>query len=344
MPEQRSYRLRVAEIVEETADARSLVFDVDSAQRADFAYRPGQFLTVRIPSDRCGSVARCYSLSSSPHVDDRLQVTVKRTAGGYGSNWLCDRVAAGDEVEALPPAGVFTPGSLDADLLLFAAGSGITPVISIVKSALAEGCGRVVLVYANRDDRSVIFAGELGALAAAHPARLVVVHWLESVQGLPTARALATLATPYAGYEAFVCGPKPFMAAVREALTALDVPRNRVRLERFQSLGANPFERARPAPVPESRGSATVAVTLDGATHRFAWPAATKLLDLLLDNDVGAPYSCREGACSACACRLVAGEVKMLNNDVLEDEDLAEGIILACQSVPVTDAVEISYE
>lgn len=134
------------------------------------------------------------------------------------------------------------------------------------------------------------------------------------------------------------------MAAVREALTALGVPKSRVRLERFQSLGANPFERAKPALVTGSRGSSTVEVALDGATHRLDWPAETKLLDLLLANDVDAPYSCREGACSACACRLVAGEVKMLNNDVLEDEDIEEGVILACQSVPVTDTVEISYE
>jgi ferredoxin-NADP reductase len=102
-----SYRLRVARVIPETADACSLEFEVDSAHTETFAYRPGQFLTVRIPSDRCGSVARCYSLSSSPHTDDRLKVTVKRTADGYGSNWLCDTISAGDELEALPPAGVY---------------------------------------------------------------------------------------------------------------------------------------------------------------------------------------------------------------------------------------------
>lgn len=345
MPEQRAYRLRVAEVVAETADACSLVFDVDTAHADRFSYRPGQFLTLRIPSDRTGSVARCYSLSSSPHLDVRPRVTVKRTADGYGSNWLCDEVRPGDELDCLPPAGVFTPKSLDEDLLLFAAGSGITPVVSIVKSVLAAGSGRVTLVYANRDERSVIFADTLNRLAAEHPGRLGVVHWLESVQGLPTADALATLVRPYRGREAFVCGPKPFMAAVRAALTALDVPRTRVHLERFQSLGANPFERAEVAePVTGDRAAGTVAVSLDGVTHRFDWPPGTKLLDLLLDNDLDAPYSCREGACSACACRLVSGEVKMLNNDVLEDEDIAEGIILACQSVPLTDAVEVSYE
>jgi len=331
------HRLRVREVVRETADACSLVFDSPG-----FDYRPGQFLTLRIPSDRCGSVARCYSLSSSPHTDDALKVTVKRTADGYGSNWICDSVTEGDELESLPPAGIFTPSSLDENLLLFAAGSGITPVISIVKSVLAAGSGRVVLVYANRDDRSVIFARELAELAARHPSRLVVHHCLESVQGLPTAAALTELARPHAAHEAFVCGPAPYMTAVRSALSTLDVPRARVHIERFKSLGANPFEQA--APATTSSRTASVKVTLDGTEHRFDWPAETKLLDLLLDRGLDAPYSCREGACSACACRLVSGEVKMLNNDVLEDEDLADGIRLGCQSLPVTDEVEISYE
>ncbi|MFI7675422.1 2Fe-2S iron-sulfur cluster-binding protein [Actinophytocola sp. NPDC049390] len=332
-----SFRLRVREVVRETPDACSVVFDSPG-----FDYRPGQFLTLRIPSDRCGSVARCYSLSSSPHTDTFPQVTVKRTVDGYGSNWICDSVTAGDELESLPPAGIFTPSSLDENLLLFAAGSGITPVMSIVKSALASGGGRVVLVYANRDERSVIFARELTELAGRHPARLVVHHWLESVQGLPTAAALAELARPHAAYEAFVCGPAPYMTAVRSALSTLDVPRGRVHVERFKSLGANPFEKA--VPVAASSRTASVKVTLDGTEHRFDWPAETKLLDLLLARGLDAPYSCREGACSACSCRLVSGEVKMLNNDVLEEEDLADGIRLACQSLPVTDEVEISYE
>jgi 3-ketosteroid 9alpha-monooxygenase subunit B len=342
-----SYPLRVSEVVAETADACSLVFDLPPGHAGHFDYRPGQFLTLRIPSDRCGSVARCYSLSSSPHVDGKLQVTVKRTVDGYGSNWICDNVAAGDVLEALPPAGIFTPRSLDADLLLFAGGSGITPVMSIVKSALARGHGRVALVYANRDEQSVIFAGELRRLAAEHPDRLVLVHWLESVQGLPTVPQLRALAAPLAGGETFICGPKPFLAAVRKALAELEVPKDRIHIERFASLGGNPFEQPAAIQPDEDAGGggpAAVEVELDGERHRFPWPAQTKLLDLLLDNGLAAPFSCREGACSACACRLVSGEVKMLNNEVLEQEDLDEGIILACQSLPVTDTVEISYE
>src|SRR5213596_1192587 len=160
--------LTVTDVIDETADARSLVFAWPEDQRERLSYRPGQFLTLRVPSDTTGSVARCYSLASSPHVDDAPKVTIKRTAGGYGSNWLCDNVSAGDRIEVLPPAGTFTPTDLECDFLLWAAGSGITPMMSILKSALTAGTGRVVLLYANRDERSVIFADELQALASQH--------------------------------------------------------------------------------------------------------------------------------------------------------------------------------
>ena len=344
--------LRVAEVIEETADARSIVFDPTPEQRAALAYRPGQFLTLRVPSDRCGSVARCYSLSSSPYTGDAPQVTVKRTDGGYASHWICDNIRPGSEIEVLAPSGVFSPASLDTDLLLVAAGSGITPVMSIVKSALAEGSGQVVLVYANRDERSVIFGDDLRALAEKHPDRLTLIHWLESVQGLPATEQLRTLLRPFTGHEAFVCGPRPFMTATTTALKALDVPRSRIHREKFVSLGGNPFENVAVAPAGEDVSSdgesadppAIVQVELDGERHEFAWPRRSKLLDLLLERGLDAPFSCREGQCSACACRITSGEVKMLHNEVLEAEDIDEGIVLACQSVPLTDEVSVSYE
>ncbi len=333
----------VAEVIAETADARSIVFEIPAEHSAAFAYTPGQFLTVRVPSDRTGSVARCYSLSSAPH-ENRVQVTVKRTADGYGSNWLCDNLRTGQEVQVLPPAGVFSPGSLDEDFLLLAGGSGITPVMSILKSALAHGTGEVVLLYANRDEQSVIFARELAELAAKHEDRLIVLHWLESLQGLPTRAHLRALVTPYTAHEAFVCGPAPFMDAARTVLKELGLPRKRLHLERFLSLGGNPFERTEPVATEEAETPAGVEVTLDGDTVRLAWPRRTKLLDLLLEKGFDAPYSCREGQCSACACRITSGEVKMLDNDVLDGDDIAEGIVLACQALPLTDEVVVTYE
>ncbi|CQD23594.1 oxidoreductase, electron transfer component [Mycolicibacterium conceptionense] len=208
--------LQVSAVIEETADARSLVFAVPEGSTipADrLSYSPGQFLTLRVPSDRTGSVARCYSLSSSPVTDDQLTVTVKRTADGYASNWLCDNAHAGMKMHVLAPSGTFVPKDLDTDFLLLAAGSGITPMMAICKSALAQGSGNVVLVYANRDENSVIFGATLRELSAKYPDRFTVVHWLETVQGLPSPAGSPGSVVPYASREAFICGPGPFMAA-----------------------------------------------------------------------------------------------------------------------------------
>ncbi|MFF7778417.1 2Fe-2S iron-sulfur cluster-binding protein [Streptomyces tanashiensis] len=339
----RTHRLRVVEVIAETADAHSLVLQAPPENADRFTYRPGQFLTLKLPGADGRPAARCYSLASSPHTGEPLKITVKRVAGGYGSNWVCDRLAAGDELEVLPPAGTFTPDSLDGDLLLVAGGSGITPVLSIAKSALAEGRGRVALLYANRDESSVVFREELRALAQDHPHRLLVVHWLESLQGLPSVDRLAATLAPYAGREAFVCGPLPLMDAVEQALRTLGAPGDRIHRERFFSLGADVFDAPAVPRGADAGGGGTAEVELDGETHTVAWPPAAPLLDVLLAAGVDAPYSCREGACSACTCRVVAGEVKMLRNDVLDDQDVAEGYVLACQALPLTDRVEITY-
>lgn len=247
------HRLRVTDVVIETADACSLVFGIEPGQRGRFAYRPGQFVTVRIPHPD-GPLARCYSLASSPHVDDDLKVTVKRVADGGGSNWLCDHASPGTELDVLEPAGRFTPASLDAHLLLFAAGSGISPVMSILKSVLAAGTGRVSLCYANRDERSVIFKDELIALCAGQPGRLRVVHGLESVQGLPTVATLRGPAEGTPGDESFICGPVPFMTAARTAARDIGVP---ARVERFASLAGDPFSGAQPATAAGESGRTT---------------------------------------------------------------------------------------
>jgi 3-ketosteroid 9alpha-monooxygenase subunit B len=340
-PARRYHQLRVDAVISETDEACSVVFDVPPESAAAFAYKPGQFLTLRIPSDSHGSVARCYSLSSSPLTGDKHAVTVKRMLDGYASHWIGDNVKPGMVLDVLPPAGTFTPASLDGDFLLLAAGSGITPVMSILKSALAAGRGRVVLVYANRDESSIIFATALRDLAAAAGSRLLVVHWLDSVQGTPTAQNLEPLLRPFAGYQIFACGPDPYLTVVKDAAAAVGVPPRGVRVERFLSLQDNPFES--PAPV-EGGLDATLEVTLDGATRSLPWAAGTRMLDVLIDAELDPPYSCREGICGACACTLVSGQVEMAHNEVLEDADLADGVILACQSVALTPEVSISYE
>ena len=365
-----SFELKVIDVVEETADAHSISVEVPEGAEEQFAYRPGQFLTVAVPSERDGVAARCYSLSSSPVGDGPLTITVKRTEGGYASNWLCDHIRVGDTLRVLPPSGIFTPATLDTDLLLFAGGSGVTPVMSIVRAALADGTGRITVFYANRDERSVIFAGELRRLAAEHPERLRVVHWLESVQGLPTQEQVRAFAADHLEADAFVCGPAPFMAMTVAALKELGFPRARRHQEKFVSLGGNPFGDLHDVEVAEQEieaaesdpedaaSTATVAgagdapaaaptrleVELDGETYAYDdWAPGTTMLEHLESKGVKAPYSCREGECSACAVRLLEGDVSMRHNDVLDADDLADGIRLACQADPVTEVVRASY-
>src|SRR5260370_40817054 len=181
-------------------------------------------------------------------------------ASGYASNWIADNVTAGSVLALLPPAGTFTPPSLDADFLLLAGGSGITPVMSILGAALAAGRGQIVLIYANAAERSVIFGPRLAELRSAAPERLLVLHWLDVLAGPPDVAALRALARPYAGYDAYVCGPDPYMAAVRQALSALGIPGKRVHVERFLYLAVNPFEATAP---PAASVTATHALELD---------------------------------------------------------------------------------
>ncbi|WP_374158668.1 2Fe-2S iron-sulfur cluster-binding protein [Mycobacterium sp. G7A2] len=339
--------LEIAEVIDETADARSLVFtspaDAPVAPEK-LRYEPGQFLTLRVPSDLTGSVARCYSLCSSPFTGDPMTVTVKRTADGYASNWLCDHAQAGMKVHVLAPSGTFVPKSLDTDFVLLAAGSGITPMMAILKSALAQGSGKVTLIYANRDENSVIFAAALRELAAQYPDRLTVIHWLESVQGLPAVAGLAELVAPFGAREAFICGPGPFMKAAEEALTSSGMSPDRIHIEVFKSLDSDPFAAVVLEEDDSDEGPATAVVTLDGQTHEVSWPRRAKLLDVLLDKGLDAPFSCREGHCGACAVVKKSGDTEMEVNDVLEDSDLEEGLILACQAHPLSDSVEVTYD
>ena len=354
-----SFVLNVAEVIEETGDARSVVFEVPSELQQTFAYTPGQFLTVAVPSDRTGLAARCYSLSSAPH-SGRHQITVKRTVDGYASNWIVENLQAGDTLRVLPPSGIFTPKDIDADFLLFAGGSGITPVMSIARTALEKGTGKVVLYYANENESSVIFAGQLAELSREYADRFTVVHHLVSVQGLPSEKQLGLFASYFGSYTAFVCGPTPYMKAVTNALKELGFPRERRHQEKFVSLGGNPFGDVEEvlaaqatladaddhddADEPDFAGPIAVEVELDGQQYSFDdWSGAKVLLEYLEEKGVDAPFSCREGNCSACACLVLEGDVRLLHNEVLDADDLAEGIRLVCQAKPASEKIRISY-
>jgi 3-ketosteroid 9alpha-monooxygenase subunit B len=344
-PSGRGHQLEVMAVIDETPDARSIVLRPTETDRPTFAYQPGQFLTIRIPSDLTGHVARSYSLSSDPSLDEDLKITVKRVSSGYGSNWLCDNVEAGASMTVLPPAGRFTPSGYEGDLLLFAAGSGITPVVSILKAALAQGVRPIMLFYANRDAESVIFARELDELQAVHPERLTVIHWFDNVDGIPTVVRFAELIAVDPSREVFVCGPGPFMDAVGAAAELAGVPRERFHREVFSSITGDPFAAVPAADRASGAETVDTTVLLDGAVHRFAWPTDTTLVDALLAECVDVPYSCRSGECGSCVCRVVGGSVSGVGvgGDVLELDDVAAGYVLGCQSRPDEGPIEIEF-
>jgi 3-ketosteroid 9alpha-monooxygenase subunit B len=172
-----------------------------------------------------------------------------------------------------------------------------------------------------------------------------VRHWFDDAQGPPTVGELSLILQPYADRVACICGPEPYLAVARQSLDKIGVPSQRIHVERFQSLLDNPFE---PAPGDlderaENERIATAEVELDGRTHHLPWPAGTRLLDLLISAGLNPPYSCRQGICGACACRMLSGEVDLVHNEVLQEEDFADGYILACQALPRSDNVKVTY-
>ena len=335
------HRIGVARVVAETADAGSIVLDVPDDLRDAFAYESGQFCTFRVEVD--GSpLLRCYSMSSAPTTDDRLAVTVKRVPGGAVSNWLLDNVTAGSELEVTRPAGVFTLHPDEDELVAFAAGSGITPVFSLLKTALAETDRHVRLLYANRDRDSVIFASQLDDLVAAHGDRLEVTHHHDADGGFLDAEAIVAFldtgghghGTGAPGY--YLCGPTPFMDLVESTLLDAGARRDHVHLERF-----TPAEEADVEETPED--GCRITIELDGRTESGEHHAGTTILQTARQFGMAPPFSCESGSCATCMGRLVTGTVEMSTNNALTDDEVAAGWILTCQSVPTSSEVGVVY-
>ncbi|MGH7298275.1 MAG: 2Fe-2S iron-sulfur cluster-binding protein [Polyangiaceae bacterium] len=335
------HSLRVGRIVEETAEAKSIVLDVPASLAADFRYRAGQFLTFEfeVGGER---LRRSYSLASSPDWEGGHKVTVKRVDGGRVSCWINDRLRVGDVVSVTKPEGRFVLDASAGPLVLFAAGSGITPVVSLVKTALKTTSRWVLLFYANRDARSVIFGQELATLEQANPTRLRVVHRLDEVQGFLDEVTVREVAAANPGASFYLCGPTPFMGLVERTLRAASVPEERVHIERFASASApkSPEEAAAAvaAATPASGAGvpAFIDITLRGEKTQVPYVPGKTLLQTAKDAGLDAPYSCEEGFCGCCASQLLEGAVVMAADDALTTEEKKKGMILACQSRPTT--------
>ncbi|WP_102142112.1 ferredoxin--NADP reductase [Mycobacterium hubeiense] len=326
--------LRIKRVVRETADAVSLVLDVPEHCAPKFRYQAGQFLTLRVNVDG-QEHRRCYSMSSAP-VEDDLRITIKRDPGGLVSNWLNDTASEGGEIHAAPPDGRFVLRDTSDDIVAFAGGSGITPIMSLLRTALAKSSRRIRLFYANRSRDSVIFGDALAQLADRHADRLTVVHHLDEEAGVVTPSAVESFLTGTGAADYYICGPSAFMDAVEATVLKAGVPRERVHLERFT---VEPISADDAASETEE-----VVIELDRKKTTVAYRSGNTLLQMARTAGLRAPSSCETGSCGTCMARVVDGSARMLNNDALDDDEVAEGWVLTCQSLPTSRTIHVVYE
>jgi len=351
------HALRVAEIVPETSEANSIRLEIPAELRERFAFRAGQHLTLRATING-EEVRRNYSLCTAPDENDCM-VTVKRIGGGLFSNWIGDQLKAGDTIEVMPPHGSFTT---DFDplktrhLVGIAGGSGITPVMSLIKTTLrSEPQSRFTLLYGNRDSSSVIFLEALAGLKDKHLGRLEIYHFLDAEEQdielfngmLDRARcddAIAHLVADAANVDAwFICGPGPMMDAAEGALLDRNIAKERIHIERF-TADRPPEAVAREIAELQTRAEGvTVAVTLDGRTRRVAFTQGN-ILDSARASGLPAPFACKAGVCATCRAKVTKGKVEMAARYGLTDEEVADGYVLTCQSVPIGDGVAVDYD
>jgi ring-1,2-phenylacetyl-CoA epoxidase subunit PaaE len=351
------HSLRVAEIVPETAEANSIRFDVPPELRDTFEFKAGQHLTLK--ADIGGEeVRRNYSLCTAPDERDWM-VTVKRIGGGVFSNWVGDTLKAGDTVEVMPPHGSFTTefnATAKRHAVGIAGGSGITPVMSLLRTLLkSEPESRFTLLYGNRDSSSIIFLEELARLKDRYLSRLEIYHFLDAEEGdidlfngmLNRERlddALEHLVgSPADISDWFICGPGPMMDAAESALIDRNIGRERIHIERFTADRPKESLVKEMADLQTKAAGLTVSVTLDGRTRKVSFIEGN-ILDSARAAGLPAPFACKAGVCATCRAKVTAGKVEMAARYGLTDEEVEEGYVLTCQSVPAGEGVAVDYD
>jgi len=351
------YPLTVAKVKHETRDAVSLTFAVPPELKSTFAYQQGQHLTLRALIDG-EDVRRSYSICSAVQ-DDTLRVAIKRTPGGLFSSWANEQLQPGATLDVMPPMGHFNV-PLDADserhYLAFAAGSGITPILSIIKTTLlAEPKSRFTLVYGNRASSSVIFRDELTDLKDVYMGRLKLVYVMSREQqdielfnGRITGEKCSAFLKHWIDIRdidvAFVCGPEDMMHGVSKSLQEAGLPKERIRIELFAA--SIPKHEHKPRPVAQGAAHQTeVTVIMDGSAASFTMDKDKEsILDAGLRAGIDMRYSCKGGVCSTCRCKVVEGNVEMDVNYALEDYEVARGFVLSCQAFPITDKLIVDFD
>ncbi len=339
--------LTVDKIIKETEDAVSVVFKKTGFFNK-ITYKPGQFLTVKLPiKDRIEK--RAYSLSSSPYIHKFLRITVKKVEKGLVSNYIFDNLKEGQKVEIDKPAGSFfvIPKKKNSyKYVLFAAGSGITPIYSIIMSILEkEPQSSIMLFYANRNIESIIFKKELESLKLSHPQRLQIAHILEQVltpqEGyhqdlLNEELVLELMQEQQLSFEEvkyFICGPQGFMDKAKEILSLKGITRDKIKLEAFSSN----FITSSNAKDIQSN----VTILYNGEKHNIDVRGDKTILQAAMAKNIILPYSCRSGMCSSCKANCISGDIKMVDGHLLSDAEVENGYILTCVSFPRSETVEL---
>lgn len=355
----RFHPLEITDVRRETRDAIVVTLKPREEDREAFRFTQGQYLTFRHRFDDA-ELRRSYSICAGLD-DGALRVGIKRVDGGAFSTWANENLRPGDLIEAMPPMGNFhLPLEPEAarEYLGFAGGSGITPILSIIRTTLArEPKSRFTLVYANRQVGSIMFREELEDLKNEHLGRLSIIHILDSEgQEIDLFSGQIDRAKCDALFRhwidlpsvdaAFICGPEPMMLVIAEALRAHGVADERIKFELFASSqpGRLP-QKPRRNGAADAAATCEASVTLDGVTRTFSFPKqGQSVLEAALAHSLDAPFACTAGVCSTCRAKVLEGEVEMLVNHALEDYEVEQGYVLTCQCYPVSDRIAVSYD
>lgn len=350
------YNAKVVKIQKETEDAVSVYFKIDDANISSFEYLPGQYITIE-QNVQGEEIRRAYSLCTSPLTDSVPAVTVKKVQGGRMSHWINTQLKEGDTLKILAPEGRFTPNlhtEAKKQYMLFAGGSGITPILSIIKSVLQqEPHSQISLFYANKNKNSVIFKDTLEQIAKSSAGRLEITHIYDSV-GLfgsgtkgPLKADLVTKLYTNARkasltQEAFICGPAGMMDAVKNGLKSTSIPDELIHIEYFVAPGSE--NKTSTATVESnSISEAEVELKINGSSHTFHVGARKTILAGAQDAGLDPPYSCEAGICSTCMAKVTEGSVKMIENNILTQKEVDAGYVLTCQALCTSPKVKIEF-
>jgi ring-1,2-phenylacetyl-CoA epoxidase subunit PaaE len=350
------HELIVANKLQQTSDATEITFNIPENLSQEFFFKPGQYLTLKT-SINGESVRRAYSICSSPLIKNQISVAVKKVDNGKMSNFLNNNLTIGNTIEVLPPEGRFTPDLSPNNhnhLLLIAGGSGITPMMSIMKTALSlNPNASISLLYANRDVNSILFHKEINSLQSEFPNNLSVYITLD--QGNPNDAHLIGQLNPQNvqnlassiiknqnNTEVYLCGPSPMMDAVTKGLINSGIPQQNIIIEYFNAP-INDTSQSTNLNTLNPQENATVFVELYGQTHQIEVKPNTTILEAGVRAGIDPPFSCEAGICSTCMAKISEGSASMVQNNILTQDEVAQGFILTCQAHPTSKVVKLTY-